>query len=236
MEVPECHLSSSERLDDRAPQECQHVPQESREPSFENAAKAFEEGPVSQEKTMDHQDAKDPVLRVRDAGDYFGDPTPRISRLTTLLAAQGAYKMLGNRSQQALKEYEKSCLVAPKEATSTDTSRLPCEACRQPEFSDVGRSRRPSSEQAQNDDLYDDSGDSVEHLMSKLEELTIESKCFQRCHVPTACEHLGTESTDILGTVERQLEDMELNPHHAETPIAASGDEPKRTDIAGPMP
>lgn len=236
MEAPECQLSSPERLDDRAPQQCQHVPQESQEPSFENAAKAFEDGAVGQEKKMDHQDAKDPVLRVRDAGDYFGDPTPRISRLTTLLAAQGAYKMLENRSPQALKEYENPCPIAPKEATSTERSRIPCEACRQPELSDVGRSWRPSSEQAQNDALYDDSGDSVEHLMSKLGDLTIEPDYSQRCHVPTACEHFAADSTHILGTVERQLADMGMNPHHAETPMAASRFETEGTDIHSPMP
>ncbi|KAL1477106.1 hypothetical protein MTO96_036015 [Rhipicephalus appendiculatus] len=235
METPQCHLSSPERLDELTPQRCQHGPRESQEPPFENAAKASEEGRVSQEGKVDHQDTKDPVLRVRDAGDYFGDPTPRISRLTTLLAAQGAHKMLGNRSQQALKEYENPCPVANKAATSTATSRPPCDACRQPEFSDVGRSWRPSSEQAQNDALYDDSGDSVEHLMSKLEDLAIEPKCSLRCHVPTACEHLDTDSADIWGPVARQLEEMEMNPH-AETPVAVSGDEPKCTDIPVPMP
>ncbi|XP_075726756.1 uncharacterized protein LOC142768631 isoform X1 [Rhipicephalus microplus] len=236
MKTPKIQPSKPERLDDRTPQRDQHGLHEPQEPSSENAPKVSDEESVNQEEKMDHEDTKDPVLRIGDAGDYFGDPTPRISRLTTLLAAQGARKMLENTSAHRLKQYEDLSFNAPKAATSADTSRPLYEPWHQPEFLDVSRSWRPSSEQAQNDALCDDSGDSMDHFMSKLEDLTIQPARSQRCRVCTACEHSGTDSADILGPVAHQLEVLKANTRHAETPGTVSGDEPRDTDLAGPTP
>ncbi|KAH8031283.1 hypothetical protein HPB51_015218 [Rhipicephalus microplus] len=236
MNTPEIQPSSPERLDDRTPQRDQRGLYEPREPFSENAPKVSDEEPVNQEEKMDHEDTKDRVLRVGDAGDYFGDPTPRISRLTTLLAAQGAHEMLENTSAQGLKQHKNLSVNAPKAATSAETSRSLYVACHQPEFPDVSSSWRPSSEQEQNDALCDDSGDSMDHFMSKLEDLTIQPASSQRCRVCTACEHSSTDSADILGPVAHQLEVLKVNTRHAETPVTVSGDEPRYTDLAGPTP
>ncbi|XP_065307271.1 uncharacterized protein [Dermacentor albipictus] len=216
METPQCQLLNRDDQDDRSRRRSQPGRHKSQELSFENAGNAFAEGPVCHEEKMDYQETKEGhlVSPKRDAGDYFGDPAPRMSRLTTLLAAQCACKLLGKRTQQELLDEESPCPIAPKAAITTKSSgqHQLCEASEQPAFSDAGRCWRPSTEQAQNDVLHDDSDDTLGPLMSKLADLTIDAQCTKRWHVFPKYEELRADGTNVLEPVARKLEDMKMSP------------------------
>nr|XP_054934413.1 uncharacterized protein LOC126543784 [Dermacentor andersoni] len=216
METPQCQLLNRDGLDDRSRRRSQPGRHKSQELSFENAGNAFAEGPVCHEEKMDYQETKEEhlVTPKRDAGDYFGDPTPSMSRLTTLLAAQCASKLLGKRTQQEVLDDESPCPIAPKAAITTKSSgqHQLCEASEQPAFSDAGRCWRPSTEQAQNDVLHDDSDDTLEPLMSKLADLTIDAQCTKRWHVVPKYEQLRADGTYVLEPVACKLEEMKMSP------------------------
>ncbi|XP_075531574.1 uncharacterized protein LOC142564457 [Dermacentor variabilis] len=216
METPQCQLLNRDGLDDRSRRRSQPGRHKSQELSLENAGNAFAEGPVYHEEKMDYQETKEEhlVSPKRDAGDYFGDPTPRMSRLTTLLAAQSASKLLGKRTQQELLDDESPCPIAPKAAITPKSSgqHQLCQASEPPAFSDAGRCWRPSTEQAQNDVLHDDSDDTLEPLMSKLADLTIDVQCTKRWHVVPKYEQLRADGTNVLEPVARKLEDMKMSP------------------------
>lgn len=232
METQQCHLSVPYRLDDHTSQRWPYRPEEPQELYSENELNAIEQGPVSEEEKMDDQET-DAVLRGWDAGDYFGDPAPGMSRLTTLLAAQEAHKLLEQKSQQALAEYNSSRPVSLKTEVPTGSSEELWEPFKKPAVSDAGHSRRQSYEQAKQDPLHEDSGDAMKHMMSKLEDLKMEPKCPGCGQDATAHEHLCVDSADVLLPVACQLEDMRMNPLPAEMSIPQ--DEVKCTDSLSPM-
>lgn len=232
METQQCHLPGPDRLDDHASQWWTYRPEEQQGLYSENELNANEQGPVSEEEKMDDQEI-DVVLRCWDAGDYFEDPEPGMSRLTTLLAAQEAQELLEQKSQQVLTEYNSSHPVLLKTVVPTGSSEELLEAFEKPAASDAGHSWRQSSEQAKQEPLLEDSGDAVQDMMSKLEDLKMEPKCPGCEQDVTAREHLCVDSADVLLPMARQVEDMRMNPLPAGMTIPQ--DELKCTDSLSPM-
>ncbi|XP_049511930.1 uncharacterized protein LOC119464511 isoform X3 [Dermacentor silvarum] len=237
MEAPQYQLLNRDGLGDRTPRRSQPERQKSQELPFENAGNAFAEGTVCHEEKMDHQETEEEhlVIREREAGDYFGDPTPRMSRLTTLLAAQSASKLLGKRTQRGLQDDQSP--IAPKSAITTKSSGQDqlWDVSDQPALSDACRCWRPSTAQAQNDVLHNDWDDTLEPVMSKLVDLTIDQQCTKGCHVVPKYEQLHADAANVLEPVVRKLEDMQMNPWRAEMPTADTGDEHKDTDSPNPL-